>query len=63
MNYTEVTASGLGNHYANGIRYNSILSLTIGAVNIGMAAGQLVLSYLTYRASRRKMPTFVTLRT
>ncbi|KAF2994203.1 hypothetical protein E8E13_003174, partial [Curvularia kusanoi] len=51
MNFSEIT-SPLAGAKSDAVNYDLIANITIGLVNIGMAAAQLVLGYLAYRASR-----------
>ena len=39
----------------NGINGETIVNITLGAINIAMAAAQLLLGYMTYRASRSEL--------
>lgn len=61
MNSTELSSPTLANH-GSGLSYDTIANITIGVVNITMAAAQLVLGYLTYRTSRRRTFHYTTTR-
>lgn len=55
MNYTEVPK------HASGLSHHTIATITTGAANTVIAAAQLLLGYLAYRAARSKMPQYAAL--
>jgi hypothetical protein len=61
MNYTEAPKPYQDDQHTSGLSKHTITTITIGATNTAIAAAQLVLGYLTYRASRSKMPKYAAL--
>jgi hypothetical protein len=61
MNNTKVPMPYPSDQHASGLSHHIIANITIGAINTAIAAAQLILGYLTYRASRSKMHRYADL--